>query len=54
MSLTFLVVLIWELCALCWAYGMSQSHTNFFAFRGGALRAGEVGSDRHPSLAKIT
>ena len=51
---TFLVVLIWELCALCWAYGMSLSHTNFFAFRGGALRAGEVGSDRHPSLAKIT
>ena len=31
---TFLMVLIWEHCAQCWAYGMSQSRTNSFAFRG--------------------
>ena len=41
------------LCVVLGLWHESKSH-KLFRIPGGALRAGEVGSDRHPSLAKIT
>lgn len=41
------------LCIVLGLWHESKSR-KLFRIPGGALRAGEVGSDRHPSLAKIT
>ena len=41
------------LCIVLGLWHESKSHKLFRIPGGGALRAGEVGSDRHPSLAKI-